>query len=291
VSPAAADQPGGPGVSPAAAAEPGGPGISPVVAVLGLGEAGSRITADLAAAGATVRAFDPRVPAPPGVWAATSDAEACDGAGLVLSVNSAHDALDALRQSLPACRPGTLWADLNTAAPAVKEALWQAGDGTVEVVDVALMAPVPGRGLRTPMTASGPAAARVAALLTAWGAQVEVIDGPVGAAATRKLLRSVFYKGLAAAVIEALAAARAAGLEDWLAGNIREELTRSDAATLDRLVEGSHTHAVRRREEMAAAADLLDALGVPARVARAGRDWLADLSGPPRAAPSDGLTG
>ena len=36
---------------------------------------------------------------------------------------------------------------------------------------------------------------------------VEVIDGPIGAAATRKLLRSVFYKGLAAAVVEALAAA------------------------------------------------------------------------------------
>jgi hypothetical protein len=157
--------------------------MTPVVAVLGLGEAGGRIAADLAAAGATVRGFDPRVPAPPGVWAATSDADACAGAGLVLSVNSAHDALDALRQSLPACRPGTLWADLNTAAPGLKEALWQAAGGAVEVVDVALMAPVPGRGLRTPMTISGPAAARVAAQLTAWGARAEVIDGPVGAAA------------------------------------------------------------------------------------------------------------
>ena len=34
-----------------------------VVAVLGLGEAGSRIAADLAAAGAVVRGFDPLVPA------------------------------------------------------------------------------------------------------------------------------------------------------------------------------------------------------------------------------------
>jgi len=30
-----------------------------------------------------------------------------------------------------------------------------------------------------------------------FGADVEIIDGPVGAAATHKLLRSVFYKGLA----------------------------------------------------------------------------------------------
>jgi 3-hydroxyisobutyrate dehydrogenase-like beta-hydroxyacid dehydrogenase len=125
---------------------------------------------------------------------------------------------------------------------------------------------------------SGPAASAAASLLARYGAQVEVIEGPVGQAATRKLLRSVYYKGLAAAVVEALEAARAAGLEDWLAGNIRDELEKSNAATLDRLVSGSHTHAVRRREEMAAAADLIDELGVPPRIATAGRDWLADLA-------------
>lgn len=249
-----------------------------VIAVLGLGEAGGLIAADLVRAGATVRGFDPRVPAPPGVHPAGSDAEACRGAGLVLSVNSAADALDALERSLPACRPGTLWADLNTAAPGLKETLHATAAGAVEVVDVAVMAPVPGRGLRTPMTMSGPAASEAAALLRGYGADVAVIDGPVGAAATRKLLRSVFYKGLAAAAVEALAAARAAGLEPWLSDVIREELTRSDAATLTRLVEGSRTHAVRRRSEMAAAADLLDELHVPARIARASRDWLADLA-------------
>ncbi|MEV4351245.1 DUF1932 domain-containing protein [Actinoplanes sp. NPDC049596] len=246
--------------------------------MLGLGEAGSRIAADLVAAGATVHGFDPLVAAPPGVIPAGSDAEACEGVGLVLSVNSASQALDALRQSLPACRPGTLWADLNTSAPGLKKELSAVAGGAVEVVDVALMAPVPGRGLRTPMTASGPGAAGVAAVLSAYGADVQVIDGPVGAAATRKLLRSVFYKGMSAAVTEALAAARAAGLEEWLSDNIRAEFVRSDAATLDRVVEGSRVHAVRRREEMAAAADLLDSLGVPARVARASRDWLDDLT-------------
>jgi 5-methyltetrahydropteroyltriglutamate--homocysteine methyltransferase len=40
----------------------------------------------------------------------------------VLSVNSAADALDALAQGHPGCTPGTIWADLNTAAPAVKQA-------------------------------------------------------------------------------------------------------------------------------------------------------------------------
>jgi hypothetical protein len=52
----------------------------------------------------------------------------------------------------------------------------------------------------------------------------------------------------------------------------------TDAATLQRLLTGSKTHAVRRIHEMEAAERLLDDLGVPARVTRASRDWLADLA-------------
>jgi 3-hydroxyisobutyrate dehydrogenase-like beta-hydroxyacid dehydrogenase len=225
------------------------------------------------------------VPASPGIRPASGDADACRDADVVLSVNSAADALDALAQALPGCRPGAIWAELNTASPRLKEAVSAAAAGRVEVVDVAIMAPVPGRGLRTPMTASGPAARRLAAVLNRHGGAVQVIAGPVGAAATRKLLRSVFYKGMAAAVVEALAAARAAGLEEWLRDNIRAELRDSDGATLDRLVRGSRTHALRRTHEMAAAADLLDQLGVPARITRATHDWLVDLTGEAAAGP------
>lgn len=60
-----------------------------VITVLGLGEAGGLIAADLAAACATVRGFDPVVPAPPGVVPAAGDADACRGAALVLSLTTA----------------------------------------------------------------------------------------------------------------------------------------------------------------------------------------------------------
>ena len=39
--------------------------MSGVIAVLGFGEAGSLLARDLVAAGASVRGFDPAVPAPP----------------------------------------------------------------------------------------------------------------------------------------------------------------------------------------------------------------------------------
>jgi 3-hydroxyisobutyrate dehydrogenase-like beta-hydroxyacid dehydrogenase len=112
------------------------------------------------------------------------------------------------------------------------------------------------------MLASGNAAADVAQTLRGYGADVDVLAGPAGLAATRKLLRSVFYKGMAASIVEALEAARAAGLEDWLTGHIAEDLARQDASTLTRIVTGTRQHAVRRGHEMAAAAEMLADLGV-----------------------------
>jgi len=244
------------------------------IAVLGLGEAGYEIARDLVAAGADVRGFDPVTGPPPGVSPRADDADAVRDADLVLSVNSSHDALPALESSLPTLPPGAIWADLNTAAPALKAALAERHD---LVVDVALMAPVPGQGLRTPMLVSGPGAFRYAEILTALGADVTVQPGPAGAAISHKLLRSVFYKGLAAAVVEALAAAEAAGCEPWLRGSISAELAGFDEATIDRLVDGTHRHARRRADEMTAASEQLTDLGVTPRIAGAARDLLIEL--------------
>ena len=250
-----------------------------MIAVLGLGEAGGAISRDLVAAGADVRGYDPLVGAPPGVSARSDEGDAVRDASLVLSVNSALDAEDCLRHALPSLQPGTVWADLNTASPGLKLRLAStAAARGVVVADVALMAPVPGRGLRTPMVASGPGAERVAAVLGSLGAVVEVLEGPPGAAISRKLLRSVFYKGLAAAVVEALAGARAAGCEEWLRSNLAAELAGFDERTVDRLVDGTHRHARRRAEEMTAAAEQLRELGVPPRVAGAAAALLTELA-------------
>lgn len=251
----------------------------PTIAVLGLGEAGGAFARDLVAAGAVVRGYDPAVTAGDGVTATASEAEAVTGADLVLSVNSSAAAVAALRAGITALAPGAVWADLNTASPAKKRELDRiAGEHGHSCVDVAIMAPVPGRGLRVPMLASGPDAARLAALLRPLGASVEVFEGPSGAAAGRKLLRSVFFKGLAGSVVEALEAARAAGCEEWLRDNIVEELTRADESTVDRLVSGTYKHAVRRHDEMAAAVELLTELGVRPAMAAGAADLLGRLS-------------
>ncbi|HEV7652500.1 MAG TPA: DUF1932 domain-containing protein [Actinophytocola sp.] len=128
------------------------------------------------------------------------------------------------------------------------------------------------------MLASGPAAAEVARILAGLGGSVDVLAGPPGLAAERKLLRSVFFKGMAAAVVEALEAGRAAGCEEWVRDTITTELAGADESTVDRLVTGTHRHARRRAHEMAAAGELLTELGVYPAVTDASRELLARLA-------------
>ena len=248
------------------------------IAVLGIGEAGSAISRDLVAAGADVRGYDPKdVEIPAGVAVRTSEADAVRDADLVLSVNSSHDAMTALRNAASGLRPGTLWADLNSASPGTKAALVEAAPEGVPVVDVALMSVVPGNGMRTPMIVSGASAERYAEIFAALGVTVDVLPGPAGAAISRKLLRSVFWKGVAAAVVEALTAAEAAGVRDWLHGDIAAEMARFDGRTVDVMFESTQTHAGRRADEMAAAAEQLTELGIAPRVTAAARDQCAAL--------------
>lgn len=245
-------------------------GVGPI-AVLGLGEAGSLIARDLVRGGAVVRGWDPDLHGDlSDIPIAASFAEAVDGAHVVFSVNWASVAVDVARESLPALRAGVIYADLNTAGPALKRELAQivASSGAA-FVDVAMMTPVPPVGVRVPMFLAGDGAQALAEILQPFGTPIEIVGAEPGEAAARKLTRSVFFKGMSAAICEALAAARAAGVEDWLRSDITRTLTNADASTLDRVVDGTYKHAKRRAHEMRDAAALLDDLGVPATVTRA----------------------
>jgi 3-hydroxyisobutyrate dehydrogenase-like beta-hydroxyacid dehydrogenase len=106
---------------------------------------------------------------------------------------------------------------------------------------------------------------------------VDVAGQEPGAAAALKLLRSVFMKGIAAAALESLAAARAAGHEEWLHAEIAAVLAQADEGLLERLLSGSRKHAIRRVHEMEAARDMLADLGVAPRVCEAAAGWLSEL--------------
>jgi 3-hydroxyisobutyrate dehydrogenase-like beta-hydroxyacid dehydrogenase len=241
------------------------------VAVLGLGEAGGRIAADLTAAGCSVRGWDPVV-RPPGIANADSDLSAVRNADVVLSINAAAVALDAAVSVAGELGGDTLYADLNTASPRLKREL--ADVLPVRFADVALLGVVPSLGLATPALASGTGAERFAELFRPLGMPVEVVGPAPGDAAGLKLLRSVFMKGMAAAAIESLEAAEAAGARDRVHADIAAVI---GEPLLARLLDGSRAHAARRVDEMRAASAYVEELGVEPRIAAAAAEWLEEL--------------
>jgi 3-hydroxyisobutyrate dehydrogenase-like beta-hydroxyacid dehydrogenase len=253
--------------------------VSPAIGMVGLGEAGSAIAVDLLAAGASVRGWDPVAALPEGVEPAGDAADTASGAEIVMSANSATAALEAARSVAPALGEGQVFADLNTAAPALKRDLATVVGGAGALfADVALIGPVPGNGLRTPALVSGDGAGTFARVMGPLGMPVTDVGVEPGAAAARKLARSVFAKGLAAAIGESLAAAEQLGFEDWLYADLERTLEDADAALLQRLIEGSRLHAARRVDEMEAAVGMLEAVGVEPRIASASEAWLRSLA-------------
>jgi len=245
-------------------------GRGPSICLFGLGEAGSLLAADLWRAGATVSAYDPaEVGTPEGVVRHVHPALAVRHADLVLGLTAGSEAKLALLQALEAIGGGAVYADLSTASPQVKSELaGLAARQELEFVDVALMAAVPGNGLATPALAAGEAAARLAGALNPLGARIEPVDGPPGAAAGKKLLRSVMTKGTAAVLIEAVRAGAAADDLAWLWSNMARELDGADEWWMRHQVTGSKAHARRRRDEMTAAVEMLEGLGVAPTMTR-----------------------
>lgn len=254
------------------------------IAILGLGEAGRLYARGFARAGAAVRGHDPHHQlGDPAVPQFATLAETVAGADVTLSLVTGQAAASVARAALPHVPADSVYADLNTAAPDIKQHIAEvAADRGLAMADVAVLAPVAREGHRTPLLASGTGAREFAARLEPYEVPVDVLDADAGEAARLRLLRSVFMKGLAALVFEGLGAARAAGADDWLRAQMAIELGPDGARLVDRLIEGTRRHAARREHEVRAALESLDEAGQPADMTRATLAWFERIVGEQR---------
>lgn len=243
------------------------------IAILGLGEAGLTFAREILGAGANVIGWDPRfagqssvanVPIGESVLSTAANAD------VILSMNRASVALEVAREIESSLLQDQLFADLNTAAPDHKREIAKVIQGKGALfADVALMAPVPMNGLRTPALVSGPGAEKFIGVFSPFGMPIDNLGVEVGIAATRKLLRSIFMKGLAGAVLECLATASALNCRDWAYREISKELGKADETLLSRLVNGSVMHAERRIQEMEAVVHMERHAGIDPHVSMA----------------------
>ncbi len=234
------------------------------VCVIGLGAAGALFARDLVAAGAEVTAYDPaRVSTPRGVKRLPHPALAARKAEMILAITPEPSAKLAMLQAIEIIEEGTLYADLSTSAPSVKADLLKAARlRRFEFADVVLMSGVTAAGLGTRSLAAGPGADRYAAEIGDLGGSAEVVEGAVGATATRLLLQASFVQGMAALVGESIQAATAAGELPWLWETVLAELSSADDSRLRELIEGQSNDDGSGVKQLASAHELFSQLDV-----------------------------
>lgn len=250
-----------------------------LITILGLGEAGQLYAKGLAEAGATIRGYDPFVDASgSGVVQYDDLAAAVKDSDVVVSLVGSEPCQRVADTVMPLLQESAIYADFNTSSPATKSQLATlASAHRASMVDVAVMAPVPRAGSKTALMVSGERAANFAAIFGSFKTPVEVVPGPAGAAASRKLLRSVFMKGLAGLVLECEAAGKAADCSEWLLDDIAGELGPNGREFVDRLINGSRQHADRRTHEVRDALNFLRELGSPSWMTQGTLQWLSSL--------------
>jgi 3-hydroxyisobutyrate dehydrogenase-like beta-hydroxyacid dehydrogenase len=250
------------------------------IAVLGLGEAGSHFANDLAEMGVKVTGYDPNLVRElhPSIVIKGSNAEAAQHADVIFSANLSSVSIQIAEELAGILKPHQFFCEMNTSGPEKKQKIAAVlATSGVKMIDLAIMAPVPPKGMMTPLLASGLYAAAFLEKVKPLHLDLkQVPNGQIGDAATRKLLRSIVYKGIASVVCEAMEAGKSFGMESYMRGQISSLIGGNDDL-IDRFVEGSKTHALRRMHEMEAVIEMLEAQNLDPIVTRATRDNLEKL--------------
>jgi 3-hydroxyisobutyrate dehydrogenase-like beta-hydroxyacid dehydrogenase len=249
-------------------------------AILGLGEAGSHFANDLAEMGVKVIGFDPSPVRKlhEDIILAKSNAEAARNANIIFSVNLSSVSEEIARELAPVLNSNQFFCEMNTSSPEKKktiEAILK--NSGVKMIDLAIMAPVPPKGILTPFLAAGEHSEAFFEKIKPLNLNISLVEnGKIGDAATQKLLRSIVYKGIAAVICEAMEAGEAFGMESYIRGQISSLIGGNDEL-INRFVEGSKTHALRRMHEMEAVIEMLEEKGLDPIVTRGTRNNLKKM--------------
>lgn len=188
-----------------------------------------------------------------GVRVARSLGDALDGAELIFSAVTASEALNVAMAAAADLHPGQTFLDLNSVAPATKLAAAELIEARgADYIDVAVMAPVPPAGLKTPLLIGGKTAEALNVTLGSLGMNSQYRSRDVGEASAIKMCRSVMIKGLEALTTECLSAARQYGVEQAVLDSLHASFPSLgwNGALPDYLISRVAEHGQRRAEEM-----------------------------------------
>jgi len=274
--------------------------MNPRICLLGFGEVGQTLAADLRAHAERITAWDlkfaesssgPKLAAGRlGVNAAVDAQSAVAEADLVISAVTAGQIGAAAGSVAPHLKHQAYYFDLNSTSPAAKQAaaaMIDAAGG--RFVEAAIMSPIAPRRVASPMLLGGVHAAGfrvLAAQLGFTGAQC--FSEQLGAASAAKMCRSVVVKGLEALVLESLMTARKFGVEQAVLDSLQSTTPAEGWRTQGRyMISRALVHGRRRAEEMREAARTVAEAGLAPRMSEACAEWQDWAAGHSSAANED----
>lgn len=254
------------------------------IGFLGFGEAGFHLARGLRSAGAApLVAFDIRTnqgaagerirrrASETGTQLVDSPRALAESTRVILSVVTAASAVEAAGSVAADLTPDHLFVDGNSVSPATKKQIAATiGSGSGRFVEASIMAPVPGADHKVPILLNGPSASALTSALAPYRMRLDVMDGPVGAAAAVKMCRSIVIKGMEALLLECSLAAGEFGAADRVFSSLTETYPGMDwRKTASYMIGRVMEHGERRAHEMEEVASMLREAGIEPLMAEA----------------------
>jgi len=247
------------------------------IALIGYGEVGQIFARELLAGGAgEVRTYDILFADPvrsekhravalrDGIALCMSAAEAGAGADVVISAVTADRVQEVAGEAAKWLKPGQFFLDVNSAAPNTKaQAAKIVAASGAHYVEGAVMAPVPGPGIKVQILGGGPQSQELAPKLNALGMNITPVASEYGRASAMKLCRSIMIKGIEALIVDCAKAAKEWNVEAEVFGSLDASYPSIDWRKLSVDMAGRvRQHGVRRGAEMREAAAMVADLGM-----------------------------
>lgn len=201
----------------------------------------------------------------------------CD---IFICATSAKYAFSIAQEAIKFLRPGTIYADLNSASPGTKKKIGTLMESAgIPFVDIAVMELVPPHGHKVPMAVSGTGAKVFQETLAPFGMNISYINETAGSSSALKMFRSIFMKGFTALLLETLIAARKAGVDKEIMDSISSTInSRPLENTVNMLITRTAIAAERRVAEMGEVIDTLAEMGLDSSCSQATKAKLQTLA-------------
>jgi 3-hydroxyisobutyrate dehydrogenase-like beta-hydroxyacid dehydrogenase len=251
--------------------------VSLQIALIGYGEVGQLFAREFVRkGGASVSVYDRKFETPSeraalvkiaaqdDVRLADNPAAATVGADIVISAVTADQAIAAAQAAAPSLKPGQTYIDLNSVSPSSKRNVAAAiNPSRAGFLEFAVMSPVAGLGIASPVLAGGARAREWAERLNRLGMKIEAVSDEIGVASATKLCRSIVIKGLEAIMVDLNLAAAEAGVMTAVLASLTASYPGMDWAEAARIMPTRVArHGVRRAAEMREAARMLEEMGL-----------------------------